>query len=139
MVVIPSDYTDPSPKLIRTTLFLITGCLIATQTLAAEPYQGWQHSGLLTILTTPDGANLPASASVEEFPLLVRLQKDRFDFSQAKLHGEDLRFSTTTGKMLAFEIEEWDSANGTASIWVRVYWSKADAASESNAHAVFNC
>lgn len=28
-------------------------------------YQGWQHSGALTILTTPDGANLPAGAAVE--------------------------------------------------------------------------
>ncbi len=57
----------------------------------------WQHSGVLTILTTPDGANLPASAVETDFPLLVRLDKDWFDFSQAKANGEGVRFSTSTG------------------------------------------
>ena len=119
---------------------------------AATPaaYPSWQHSGALTILTTPDGANLPASASVEQFPLLVRLHRDWFDFSKAQPHGEDVRFSSETGEALAFEIEAWDVGD-TASIWVRVprivgnsrqtlriHWGKADAVSESNARAVFN-
>lgn len=42
----------------------------------AQP-QGWERSGeitiLTTILTTPEGANLHAGASLENFPLLVRL------------------------------------------------------------------
>ena len=114
-------------------------------------FSEWQHSGALTILTTPDGANLPTSASVEQFPLLVRLHREWFDFATAKPHGEDVRFSSATGEALAFEIEEWDAANGTASIWVRVpriagnarqtirvHWGRADAAGESNARAVFN-
>ncbi len=116
-----------------------------------SPYPAWTHSGAFAILTTPDGANLPASASVEQFPLLVRLTSDWFDFAQAKEHGEDLRFSSETGELLAYEIEEWDKAKGQASIWVRVpritgnstqairmHWGKADAAGESNAKAVFN-
>jgi hypothetical protein len=102
------------------------------------------------VLTTPEGANLPASASEDRFPLLVRLHRDFFDFSQAKPQGEDIRFSTSTGSPLAYQIEEWDAAAGTASIWVRIptikgnarqeirmYWGKADAASESNGPAVF--
>ncbi len=114
-------------------------------------FQGWKHHGALPILTTPDGANLPASAVVEEFPVLVRLHKDWFDFTQAKPGGEDLRFSTSDGVPLAYQIEEWDGVKGTASIWVRVpkiagnalqmirvHWGKADAASESNGGAVFN-
>ncbi|MEA3212584.1 MAG: hypothetical protein QOE70_5641 [Chthoniobacter sp.] len=105
----------------------------------------------MTILTTPDGADLPTAASVEEFPLLVRLDQDWFDFKQARPRGEDVRFSTSTGEALAYEIEEWDAAGGTASIWVRIpriegnarqtirlHWGKADAASESNARAVFS-
>ena len=117
----------------------------------AARYQGWQHSGALTILTTPEGANLPASASVEGFPLLVRLHKDSFDFSQAKAGGDDIRFSSSTGEPLAHQVDEWDAANGTASIWVRipridgnarqtirVFWGKADAASESSGKSVFN-
>ncbi len=118
---------------------------------AAIPYRSWQHTGVLTILTTPEGADLPASASVEGFPLLVRLHRDWFDFKQAKAGGEDVRFSSNTGAALAYEIEEWDAAKGVASIWVRVprivgnarqtirmQWGKADAASESDGKAVFN-
>ena len=118
---------------------------------ASAQYPGWQHSGSLTILTTSDGANLPASASEDGFPLLVRLHKDFFNFSQAKAQGEDIRFSTSTDTPLAYQVEEWDAANGTASIWLRIpnikgnarqeikmYWGKADAASESGGAAVFN-
>ena len=52
---------------------------------------------------------------------------------------------------LAYEIDQWDAANGTAAIWVRIpriqgnarqeikmFWGKADAAGESNGKAVFN-
>ena len=115
------------------------------------PYPGWQHSGALTILTTPEGANLPASALETDFPLLVRLDKDWFNFSQAKTRGEDIRFASSTGTPLAYQIEEWDAAKGKASIWVRIpqikgnerqqlklHWGNADAASESKGSAVFN-
>jgi hypothetical protein len=120
-------------------------------TVVAPAYQAWQHTGTLTILTTPEGANLPAAAAVEDFPLLVRLHRDWFDFKQAEAKGKDLRFSSSMGAALPYQIEEWDAANGTASVWVRipriagnarqsihVHWGKADAASESNGKAVFN-
>jgi len=41
-------------------------------------------------ITTPESANLPASASEKNFPLPVRLKKNFFDFSQAKPQGEDI-------------------------------------------------
>jgi len=117
---------------------------------ASAQYPGWQHSGSLWILTTPEGANLPATASEKDFPLLIRLDKETFDFSQAKAHGEDIRFSAV-GKPMAYQIEEWDAAKGSASIWVRIplikgnarqeiklHWGKANAASESNGSEVFN-
>jgi hypothetical protein len=128
-------------------VILLTGLL---QTASAQ-YSGWQHSGSIYLLTTPEGANLPASASEDGFPLLVRLHKDFFNFNQAKPQGEDVRFSTSTGTPLAYQVEQWDAANGTASIWVRlptikgnarqeirVHWGEADAASESSGAAVFN-
>ena len=65
-------------------------------------FSGWQHSGSLWILTTRDGANLPAEVEVKEFPLLVRLQKDFFNFSQAQPNGADLRFSSSNGEPLAY-------------------------------------
>lgn len=132
----------------------LSTALILLSTIAGEvcaDYKSWQHSGSIYLLTTPEGANLRASASVNDFPLLVRLHKDFFPFREAKANGEDLRFSTADGKPLAYEIEQWDPTGGTAAIWVRIphiqgnarqelklYWGNADVASESNAAAVFN-
>ena len=115
----------------------------------AVAYSGWKHQGSLALLTTPDGANLPATATVVDFPVLVRLNTFWFDFSQAKAAGDDLRFSDASGKPLAYQIEDWDAAAGVANVWVRVpqikgndrqairlHWGKADAVSESNGAAV---
>lgn len=124
--------------------FFMTGAVALAQ------YPGWNNSGSVFLNTTPDGANLPASASVEEFPVLVRLHRDFFDFTTAKISGEDVRFSAD-GKPLVYQVEQWDASKGEASLWVRVpkisgnarqelkvHWGKADAASESNGKAVFN-
>ncbi len=124
--------------------------LLALIQSASAQYPGWSHEGSLFILTTPEAADLPATASEANFPLLVRLNKAAFDFSQTKAKGEDLRFSAA-GKPLAYQIEEWDAAKGTASIWVKIpvikgnarqeiklHWGKADAAAESNGSAVFS-
>ena len=119
--------------------------------LAPAKYKGWQHSGSLYVLTTPDGANLPASALEENVPVLVRLNKDWFNFSEAKANGDDIRFATGAGVPLAYQIDEWNAAAGTALIWVRIptitgnarqeikmYWGNTGAASESSGPAVFN-
>ncbi|MCY2952545.1 MAG: DUF2341 domain-containing protein [Planctomycetota bacterium] len=126
-------------------IILTTAMLVLLVQTASAQYQGWEHSGFLCLLTTPEGANLPATASEEGFPLLVRLDKDWFDFSQAKRNGEDIRFASATGTPLVYQIDDWDAAKGAASIWVRiptmkgnarqeikVHWGKADAASESS-------
>ena len=118
---------------------------------AAASYQNWKHSGSMWLLTTPEGAGLPTSALIESFPLLVRLDKDWFDFGQAQANGADIRVSTSTGEPLAYQVEAWDAERGTASIWVRIpsikgnarqeiklHWGNAAAASESNGQAVFN-
>ena len=136
-------------RIIRSSLVALL--LSVTAVFAANPYEGWPHTGSIYLLTTPEGANLPTAAVVEGFPALVRLHKDWFDFSQAKANGEDIRFSTSTGALLPYQTEEWDAARGTASLWVRVplikgherqqikmHWGKTDAASESSGSAVFN-
>ena len=132
---------------------LTTGIAVLMTLLASARagYVGWQHSGSIWILTTPEGANLSVTATEENFPVLVRLNKEGFDFSKAKAGGEDLRFATASGTPLAYQIEAWDAAVGSASIWVRIpvikgntrqeikmLWGKADALSESNGKAVFN-
>ena len=114
-------------------------------------YRDWKHSGSMWLLTTPDGADLPADAKVEQFPVLVRLYQDFFNFAQAKPNGEDLRFSSSTGERLAFQIEDWDATKGIANVWVRVpliagnsrqeikvHWGNGNATSESDGPAVFN-
>ena len=138
--------------LVLATLFstCCAGAQVNPAAASAPQYQSWRHAGGLTILTTPAGANLPAGVVLEDFPVLVRLDRDWFDFTQAKADGADVRFATSAGAPLAYQVDEWDAAGGTASIWVRVpriegnarqalrvHWGKADAASESNGKAVF--
>jgi hypothetical protein len=117
---------------------------------APMPYADWPRSASLFILTTPDGADLPADAMVEGFPLLVRLNKESLDFTAAQAHGEDVRFATNEGLALPYQIEAWDAARGEAAVWVRVpkivgherqelrmFFGKTDARSESSGAAVF--
>jgi len=116
---------------------------------AAAQYGDWKHSGSMYIITTSEGANLPATAVEKDFPLLVRLNRDFFDFSQAKSRGEDIRFSAA-GEPLAYQIESWDAAGGNADVWVRIpivkgndqqaikmHWGNGKAACESNGEKVF--
>ena len=131
--------------------FLIVTTLLLgiSQTLFAQA-KDWSHSGYIHIITSPEGANLPASASEKNVPILVRLDKDFFDFSQAKADGADLRFSSQA-KSLAYQIEQWDTKNGKASIWVKIpeikgnskqaiklHWGNPKASSKSNGKDVFN-
>ena len=117
---------------------------------ASAQYDDWKNSGSIYILTTPEGADLPASASLIDFPLLVRLHRDHFPFSGVAADGNDIRFSAA-GKPLSFEIEQWDAEAGVASIWVKIplirgneqqelkiHWGKAGAPGESSGKAVFN-
>ena len=112
-------------------------------------YEDWKHSGSLYIITTPEGADLPAGVIEHNFPLLVRLDQAFFDFDQALATGADLRFSLG-GSPLAYQIEQWDPQEGTAQIWVRIpvikgndqqlikmHWGNANVASEGNSESVF--
>jgi hypothetical protein len=72
----------------------------------------------LHLNTTASGANV--AGNVYGFPLLVRLTAATFVFSQAQGNGSDLRFTKSDDAPLAFEIEQWDSANSSAAVWVRI-------------------
>ena len=112
-------------------------------------YEDWKHSGSMYLVTDSAGADLPASAVEKNFPLLVRLNKEYFDFRQAKPQGEDVRFSSK-GKPLAYQIERWDVKRGEAEIWVRIpsikgkdqqeiqmHWGNEKVTGESNGEQVF--
>lgn len=134
--------------------FFILLCGLAVSLDAAEGpsrYTDWAYHGEMILLTTPQGADLPADATLVSFPVLVRLNGDFFDFSQSLPHGEDLRFSDESGQPLTYQIEHWDAAREEAAIWVRIptirgnaqqkihlHWGNADAPTESNGRGVFD-
>ncbi|MEZ6057307.1 MAG: DUF2341 domain-containing protein [Planctomycetaceae bacterium] len=134
---------------LRTHLLLLTVICFQPQVTFAQ-FADWSHRGTFVLLTTPDGANLPESAYEKDFPVLVRLSADSFNFHHARSDGSDIRFSQD-GHSLPYQIEQWDPEHETASLWVRVpvirgntrqeltlHWGKQDATSESNGKAVFN-
>lgn len=84
------------------------------------PYPGWIFSKSVSINTTVSGADI--REDVYDFPVLIRLTKNNFNFGEAKGNGDDFRIfkSETDSSSLPFEIENWDSASGTAEIWVKV-------------------
>jgi hypothetical protein len=58
-------------------------------------------------------------ADVQHAPLLVRLCEPEFPLHQALSGGQDLRFVSQGGAVLASEIETWNR-NGCSFIWVRL-------------------
>jgi hypothetical protein len=84
----------------------------------APPASGWRHARTLTLDTTSAGANVPDD--VANYPLAVLLDAGRFDFSQARADGADIRFFDARGKALPHAIERWDRASASAAIWVRL-------------------
>ncbi len=120
-------------------------------TVTVQTYESWTRHGSLFILTTPEGANLAATAAEANFPLLVRLNANNFNFAEAQSDGRDIRFSTVAGAPLFYQIEQWDAANSQAVVWVKIpaitgnarqeikmHWGRTGVTSESNGSGVFN-
>ncbi len=127
------------------------GSTTKTYTVRVVSYNAWLHSASFYILTDASGANLPDSASESNFPVLVKLNSGNFDFTQAQPDGSDIRFTTVAGVPLSYQIEQWDAANSTAAVWVKIptitgntrqelkmHWGKTGEVSESDGAAVFN-
>jgi hypothetical protein len=107
-------------------------------------------SRTLTINTSPSGVQI--AQNVLKFPLLVRLDKSFFPFDSAGHGGKDIRFKKPDGAPLPYEIESWDSAAGTAALWVlvdtvyannstqnlRITWGNNNATDSSSASTVFS-
>lgn len=137
--------------LIHLTLVCTAISILCAAGTASAQYADWQHSGSIFILTTPEGADLPVSAEVKDFPLLVRLNRDFFNFHEARPNGEDIRFSTPAGQALPYQIEQYDADKGSAVIWVkipvirgsakqeiRMHWGHGSVECASNGPAVFD-
>ncbi|HAJ80778.1 MAG TPA: hypothetical protein DCO75_13530 [Fibrobacteres bacterium] len=135
---------DSVPATIRYNLIVPAG----DTAVVAKP--AWDYSRRLYLNTTASGAQV--AGSVLNFPVLVRLTSDNFDFSQAKAGGEDVRFTKADTTELPYEIERWDAANRRAEIWVcldtvygnsldhffTMYWGNAVSVSASKGTTVFD-
>jgi len=72
------------------------------------------------------------SASTEnliDFPIMVKLTPDRFDYSFAQVDGDDIRFVDPDGTALDYECDTWE-LDGDSWFWVRV--PQIDATSTSD-------
>jgi hypothetical protein len=119
-------------------------------TVMAPTYPQWKYCRSFVLNTSPSGADV--SGDVENFPVLVRLTSNNFDFTQAEADGRDLRFTQSGGVPIPYEIEQWDAANRQAAVWVSVdtvrgnngkqyivmHWGNPRAAAQSNSAAVFD-
>ena len=143
------DAAQPFQKMLKKRNTTMVALVALLQSVCAQ-YEGWQHAGSLYMVTGKGGVALPPAAAEEGFPLLVRLDKDWFDFSQAQASVGDLRFSMA-GTGIPYQIDEWEPGQGRAAVWVRLpsikgdaqqelklYWGRAEATSESDGKAVFN-
>jgi hypothetical protein len=110
----------------------------------------WKYCRRIILNTAKTGAGV--NSDVANFPVLIRLGSDVFDFSQAMPGGADLRFSKRNNTLLAYEIEQWDETQRRAAVWVKadtvygndslqsimMYWGNPEAVARSNPAAVFD-
>ncbi|WP_243685511.1 DUF2341 domain-containing protein [Methanosarcina barkeri] len=96
-------------------IFLLTGCALAatggTSGISTKD-NSWNSS--TEILITEN-----AGKDLQEYPVAVVLNSSNFNFSEAKIDGSDLRFSSEN-RTLNYWIETWDPENEEALIWVRL-------------------
>jgi len=55
-----------------------------------------------------------------DYQVLIELDSSNFDFSHTQANGEDIRFADANGNLLPYWIEEWDSVNKNARVWVKI-------------------
>ena len=84
---------------------------------------GWEKRVQLSF------SNIDQSEDLINFPILVRLDAGRIDYSLTSAQGEDLRFVDADGSLLAYEIESWNPGD-TSIVWVQV--PRIDANSDSD-------
>ncbi|MBN1308629.1 MAG: DUF2341 domain-containing protein [Chitinispirillaceae bacterium] len=135
---------DPTPVILRYDVQVAPG----DTTVVA--HSGWRYARRFCLNTTAAGADV--AGDVADFPILIRLTKNNFDFTQANADGGDVRFARADTVGLPYEIERWNPLAELAEVWVKVdtvrgndgtqsltmYWGNAEAAAPSNSGAVFD-
>lgn len=82
-----------------------------------DPFFEWKFQKILQIQNQLLG--LISNEKLFNYPLLVRLDSNNFDFTQANTSGSDLRILKSDGiTSLPLEIERWNPTEQVAEIWV---------------------
>ena len=105
---------------LRVGAFFATVCaaMLLPQCVGAEQIDPSQFARTFNI-TFP---GYSGSETLTDFPVLIRLSKDRNDFkySACKLaNGGDLRFADSEGNLLSSEVDTWNES-GESFVWVKV-------------------
>lgn len=109
---IAACYLSQSPDLPQSDGLLQYGSI---ETLHKNWLAGWRQRRKITV----DGSQI--DAPLTNFPLLVRLDENNFNFETSHPDGYDVRFTNEDGAtLMPHERELHDSSARTASYWVRV-------------------
>jgi hypothetical protein len=126
------------------------GVAVLSNDTAVVAHPGWKHASRISLNTSAAGAAV--TGNVLDFPVLIRLTKNNFIFTQANANGSDLGFARSDTALLPHEIERWDPATELAEVWVNVdtvfgndssqyitlYWGNTQATDSLNDAAVFD-
>jgi len=106
--------------------------------------QGWQYRKSIYITNN-------IASDLNNYQVKIELNSTNFDFTKANSDGSDLRFTLEDGiTLIPYWIQEWNSANQRAIIWIKVpqilansittiymYYGNPSATSKSNGDNVF--
>ena len=82
---------------------------------SVKKFEKWGYRRKLSI----DPTGKIVGETLQDFPLCVKLNPSRIDYTNTHDYGADIRFTDSLGKLLKYEIEKWDST-GTSIVWVNV-------------------
>ncbi len=137
------------------TTYKVTGGDAIIRATFIDGYSAWTDSSTIAINT----ATASVTTTQVDFPLLIRLTSTNmptstFFSSETEAGGADIRFAKVSDPSVSFpyEIVDWDAGAETAEIWVlldsalgntdgdyvRMYWGKSGATTESDGETVFD-
>lgn len=92
--------------------------IISDTTITFGTFPEWKFNKTIKINTSNTGAN--TLNDLNNFPLLIELNDENFDFTNVKNDGSDIRFTRSDSIILKYELERWDYINKEAIIWVNI-------------------
>jgi len=110
----------------------------------------WKYSQHIYFNTTASGAHI--LSNIMDFPVLIRLTENNFNFKTAESDGKDIRFTKPDNSSIPYEIEYWDAEKKEAAIWIKIdtiygndtshfivmAWGNQSVESASNSSIVFD-